>query len=387
MTERLYYADASVRCFEAAVLSCEQAGDRWAVELDRTAFFPEGGGQPGDRGALGAAHVLDTREKEGRILHFCDRPLDVGDAVSGKLDWPLRFARMQIHSGEHLVSGTAHRRWGCENVGFHMTERSATLDFDRELSPEQIRELERAVNESVWADLPIRAFFPSPEELAALVFRQKKELTGQVRLVEIPGVDLCACCAPHVERTGQIGLVRLLSADRHRGGVRITMTAGRSAWEWAAALGDDADKLSALFSAPRDALPAAAERILAELENARQATAAMERRYTALLAESAVPTGGNRCFFLPGEMSAAAARELAEAGKKACGGICAVFAGDDEGGWRYVMASESADLRARARELNAALSGRGGGSPSMIQGGCTAARTEIERFFYGEDRG
>ena len=233
----------------------------------------------------------------------------------------------------------------------------------------------------MWENIPIRVFYPSPEELEELVFRQKKALTGPVRLVEIPGVDLCACCAPHVRRTGEIGLVRLLDAQRHRGGVRITMTAGRGAWENAAAMGESADALSRLFSAPKDALPAAAERVLAELESAKYALAGMERRYTALLAESAPETEGDLCFFLPGAMSSPAARDLAEAGKKKCGGICAVFAGDDESGWRYVMASESVDLRSRAKELNAALSGRGGGSSAMIQGGASVTREVIESVF------
>ena len=380
MTERLY-DDSALRRFEATVRSCVPEGERWAVVLDRSAFFPEGGGQAGDAGTLGGAAVLDTVERDGETVHLCASPLTPGETVRGEIDWSLRFPRMQIHSGEHLVSGTAHKLWGCENVGFHMTERSATLDFDRELTAEQLRELEQKVNEAVWADLPIHVFYPSPEALEKLAFRQKKALEGPVRLVEIPGVDLCACCAPHVECTGQIGLVRLLDAQRHRGGVRITMTAGRGAWENAAAMGESADALSRLFSAPKDALPAAAERVLGELESARYALAGMERRYTALLVENTAETEGDLCFFLPGEMSNPAARDLAEAGKKKCGGICAVCAGDDETGWRYVMASESVDLRARAKELNAALSGRGGGSAAMIQGGASVTRKVIESVF------
>ena len=387
MTERLYDRNSHLREFEAVVTSCTEEDGRYAVTLSRTAFFPEGGGQAGDTGTLDGVRVLDTRERDGDAVHFCSGPLTSGKTVRGVIDWDLRFPRMQIHSGEHLVSGTAHRLWGCENVGFHMTERSAVLDFDRELTPEQLRSLEEAVNEAVWKNLPVRAFTPSPEELEKLSFRQKKAIAGPVRLVEIQGVDLCACCAPHVERTGEIGLVRLLDAARHRGGVRITMTAGRGAWENAFAMGESADALSRLFSAPKDALPAAAERLFSELEKAKYALAGMERRYTALLAESAPGTEGHLCFFLPGEMSAAAARELAETGKKKCGGVCAVFAGDDETGWRYVMASERVDLRSRARELNAALAGRGGGSETMIQGSAKACRREIERVFYGEDRG
>ena len=387
MTERLYNADAHAPLFTARVLSCREEKGVWQIVLDRTAFFPEGGGQSGDRGFLGEARVLDTRERDGEVLHLCDRPLTEGETVRGAVDWATRFVRMQIHSGEHILSGHAHRRWGCENVGFHMTDTAAVIDFDRELDAAQLAELEQLANETVWADLPVCVLFPTAEELAAIPFRQKKELTGQVRLVEIPGVDVCACCAPHVKTTGQIGQIRILDSMRHRGGVRLTVTAGRPALELAIRQGADAGELSKRFSAPRDALPAAADRILGELEGLKQALASMERRYTALLAESVRETAGDLCFFLPGEMSAAAARELAEAGKKKCGGICAVFAGDDETGWRYVMASESVDLRARAGELNAALSGRGGGSSAMIQGSAAAARDHIERVFHGKNGG
>ena len=384
MTEKLYYADPLSMDFTAKVLSCRQEGALWAVELDRTAFFPEGGGQPGDRGFLGQVRVTDTREKDGRIEHICDAAPDVNGPVSGSVDRALRFARMQIHSAEHIVSGTAHREWGCENVGFHMTERSAVIDFDREIGPEQLSELEAAVNRTVWEDLPIRTFFPDHGELASLHYRQKKELSGQIRLVEIPGVDLCACCAPHVPSTGRIGLIRLSDLMRHRGGVRFTLTAGAAAYDQTAAMGAQAEALSRLFSAPRDALVPAAERLLAEQETRKQETAALERRYTDLLAQTAAPMEGNRLFFEPGSLSPAAMRALAESLSARCTGAAAVFVPEGDG-WRYVMASSRADLRAAAREINERLRGRGGGSPGMIQGGAAASRQEIEEYFHGKE--
>ena len=385
MTERLYYSDSHLRRFTGRVLSCREEKGRWAVTLDRTAFFPEGGGQAGDRGTLSGASVPDTRERDGEILHFCDQPLPVGEIVEGELDWPLRFARMQVHSGEHIVSGTAHRLWGCENVGFHMTEEGATLDFDRELDAEQIEELERRANEAVWENRVIRAFFPAAAELSALHFRQKKELSGDVRLVEVEGVDLCACCAPHVKSTGEIGLIRLTDFMRHRGGVRITMLAGRSAYRDAADRGRDAAALSRLFSAPRDKLPQAAERLLRELEETKAARVDAERRLTEQLLSAAPETEEALCFFLPEGLSAAAMRELAEggAGKAA---ICAVFSGDEENR-RYVIASRTEDLRVRGREINAALHGRGGGAAGMIQGSLRATRAEILEVFHGESIG
>ena len=386
MTEKLYYTEPLNTDFTARVLSCVREDRGWAAELDRTAFFPEGGGQGADTGLLGGARVLDVRERDGRILHFCDGELPVGAEAAGCVDRENRMARMQIHSGEHIVSGLAHREWGCENVGFHMTENAAVIDFDRELSARQLEELEALANRVVWEDLPIRAFFPSAEELSALVWRQKKELSGQIRLVEIPGVDRCACCAPHMPSTGRIGLICLTDLMRHRGGVRFTLTAGRSAYNRTALLGAEAAALSRLFSVPADALVPAAERLLAEQEERKQAAAGLERRYVKLLAERIPVSAGNIVYFESGELTSAAMRLLAEALSGKCSGAAAVFVPDGEGR-RYVIASQSADLRKAAREINTALRGRGGGSPAMIQGSACASPREIEDYFNGKKFG
>lgn len=382
MAEKLFYADAHLRKFIARVLSCEESGRLFAVTLDRTAFFPEGGGQSGDIGTLGGARVTDTREERGEILHFCDAPLVPGAEVTGELDWETRFARMQIHSAEHLVSGHAHALWGCGNVGFHMDEHGATIDFDRELDAPQLMRLERLVNEDVWKNLPINILWPAEEELAAMPFRQKKELSMPVRIVEVPGVDLCACCAPHVSFTGEIGLIRLKDRMRHRGGVRFTMLAGRAAYEDAALCAAETESLSRLFSAPQNALCSAAERVLGELEEEKYARAAAERRYVEARLAAEKPYEENLLFFEDG-LSPAALRALAEGGKTRCTGVCAALCAED-GGYRYVMASETTDLRAAARSINAALSGRGGGAPGMIQGSLRASRETVERYFHGK---
>lgn len=382
MTEKLFYADSHRRSFAAHVLSCEERGALFAVTLDRTAFFPEGGGQGGDIGTLGGVQVTDTREENGAIVHFCAAPLAAGTAVTGELDWATRFARMQIHSAEHLVSGHAHALWGCENIGFHMDEHGATIDFDRELDAEQLVQLERLANEAVWQNLPINILWPTEEELAALPFRQKKVLAMPVRIVEVPGVDRCACCAPHVSFTGEIGLIRLRDRMRHRGGVRFTMLAGRAAYEDAALCAAEAEALSRLFSAPQNALCAAAERVLGELEAEKYQRAAAERRYVEVRLASLAPCEGNRLFFEDG-LSSAALRALAEGGKTRCTGVCAALCAED-GGYRYVMASETTDLRAAAKDINAALSGRGGGAPGMIQGSLRASRKQVEEYFHGK---
>lgn len=382
MTEKLFYADAHMRKFTARVLSCEERGKLYAVTLDRTAFFPEGGGQGGDIGTLGGIQVTDTREENGEIVHFCASPLTLGAEVTGEIDWETRFARMQIHSAEHLVSGHAHSLWGCENIGFHMDEHGATIDFDRELDAEQLAQLERLANEAVWQNLPINILWPTEEELAALPFRQKKALAMPVRIVEVPGVDRCACCAPHVSFTGEIGLIRLKDRMRHRGGVRFTMLAGRTAYEDAALCAAETEALSRLFSAPQNALCTAAERVLGELEAGKYQRAAAERRYVEARLAALAPCEGNRLFFEDG-LSSAALRALAEGGKTRCTGVCAALCAED-GGYRYVMASESVDLRAAAKNINAALFGRGGGAPGMIQGSLHASREQIEEYFYGK---
>lgn len=382
MTEKLYYTDSHLSEFTAYVTGCERRGGQYAVTLGRTAFFPEGGGQGGDTGTLGGVRVTDTREERGEIVHFCAEPLPVGGEVTGRLDWTVRFARMQIHSAEHLVSGHAHTLWGCENIGFHMDEHGAVIDFDRELDAAQLAELERLANEDVWKNLPVCILWPTEEELADLSFRQKKELSMPVRIVDVPGVDVCACCAPHVSRTGEIGLIRLKDRMRHRGGVRFTMLAGRAAYENAALCAAETEALSRLFSAPPEALAAAAERLFGELENEKYARAGAERRYVEARLGSLPFCEGDRLLFEE-NLSAAALRSLAEGGKTRCTGICAAFCAES-GGFRYVMASETVDLRSAAREINAALSGRGGGAPGMIQGSVRASRETIEEYFHGK---
>ena len=232
MTEKLYYNDPFCKTFTATILSCTREKSGYAVTLDRTAFYPEGGGQPADHGVLGGASVTDTREKDGEILHFCDRPLPVGEAVEGEIDWSRRFDFMQQHSGEHIVSGILCGKFHCDNVGFHIGHDLVTIDFNARLTPEDVLEVERLANRYVWEDHPIDISFPSPDQLEALDYRSKKALTGQVRIVAWPGADCCACCGTHVRSSGQVGMIKLVSCQNFREGVRIELAAGGRALDW-----------------------------------------------------------------------------------------------------------------------------------------------------------
>ena len=233
-TEKLFYNDSHLSKFTAMVLECEPYEKKegcYAVELDRTAFFPEGGGQYADTGKLKDAKVSDVREKNGRILHITDQPFEAGEIVEGEIDWETRFMKMQQHTGEHIVSGIVHARYGFNNVGFHLGTEDCTMDFDGEISKEALQEIELEANRAVWKNLTIEVSYPSKEELEELDYRSKIEIEGQVRIVSVPGYDICACCAPHVERTGEIGMIKLVNMQRYKGGVRVTMLCGSRACE------------------------------------------------------------------------------------------------------------------------------------------------------------
>ena len=379
MTEKLYYIDSHLREFEAMVLSCEETKKGWALTLDRTAFFPEGGGQPADTGFIGEARVLDVHEKEGRILHETDKPLPAGERFSCRIDWEQRHRRMQNHSGEHIVSGLVYREFGFDNVGFHMGPDCMTMDYSGELSWEQLREIERLANEAVRADLPLKIWFPEEQELAELLYRSKLDLKENVRIVEIPGVDRCACCAPHVERTGEVGLVKLLTAERHRGGVRVTAVCGMDAWERVSGYQESVTQISGLLSVPRDRVASAVERALETQEKQKERIAALSLELARRLAESQAETEGNLALF-DSILDEVAQRELVNLLMEKAA-VAAVFSGSEGEGWRYIIGSKRVDLRKNAKALNAGIQGRGGGSPAMIQGRAAADRESILAFF------
>ena len=381
MTIKLYDQDSHCRAFSARVLTCQAAGEgRWQVTLDQTAFFPEGGGQPADQGTLGGAAVLDVQEAGDAIVHTTDAPLSPGDTVQGELDWALRFGRMQCHSGEHVISGLAHSLFGCTNVGFHMGEDAVILDFDKELSPAQLREIEDRANAIITENRPVTAVYPDPDTLAGLDYRSKLDLTENVRIVTIEGCDVCACCAPHVKHTGEIGLVKLLDAMRHRGGIRIWMAAGKLALRDYQVKQENIAAISAALSVQQPQAAQGVQRILGEMEGLKEALKAARQALVLEKARSLPETEGNLCLFQE-DLDAGSLRALANAGMEKCSGICAVFTGSDQAGYRYVMGSRTVDLRAQAKAINAALGGKGGGQPTMIQGSVTAGREAILAYF------
>lgn len=369
-TEKLYYVDSHLKEFTAVVLSCEPCSrGKWQgyrVILDRTAFFPEGGGQFGDRGWLDGIVVCDTHEKEGVIWHETEKPLAVGRTVKGELDFEERFARMQQHTGEHIISGIVHRLFGYDNVGFHLGAELTTLDFNGELTPEQVLEVESEANQAVFANLPVEVSYPEKEELKSLDYRSKIEIEGQVRIVSVPGVDLCACCAPHVSFTGEIGLIKILSCDRHRGGCRMTMVSGVRALLDYRQKQRSVEEVSVKLSSKPEQIGEAVQRICERQTRLREH---LNRMQAACLEQRLLEIGPeekNVCIFEE-EMDNIAMRNFVNKAMEKCPGICAAFVGGGDG-YHYILGSRTLDMRAFSKELNARFGGKGGGKPQMVQG-------------------
>lgn len=381
MTEKLYYQDPYRRTFAAHVLRCEPKGKRFQVVLDRTAFYPEGGGQPADTGVLNFVNVLDVQERGDEIVHTTDRPLPAGSAVTGGINWSRRFRLMQQHTGEHIVSGIAHRLFGVDNVGFHMGEKFLTVDWNGPLTDDQLGVVERLANEAVYRNLPVRAECPPREELARIDYRSKKELTGTVRIVTVPGFDVCACCGTHVASTGEIGAIKLFGGQNYKGGTRITMACGAQAMDDYAEKQRSVTAVSNLLSARPGEIARAVERMLRDDAERKSRLSAARKQLLELKASSAAENCGDLCRF-EDDLAPDDLRRYALLLAEKCGGTAAVFCGAD-GGYRYALANAHADVRPVGNELNAAFSGRGGGSKELVQGSLKGSREELERFFRG----
>ena len=382
MCEKLYENDAYLAEFTATVLDVRtEDGGLWAA-LDRTAFFPEGGGQAGDCGYLGEARVSNTQEKDGVIYHKIDRPLSVGATICGRVDFAVRFDRMQNHSGEHIVSGLVHRRYGYDNVGFHLGDGEMTLDFNGVLTREQLDEIEDEANAAVFANLPITVSYPEGEALAAIDYRAKLALTEGVRLVTIEGVDVCACCAPHVRRTGEIGLIKLLDFIHYKGGVRIRMACGRRALADYREKAREVAGISRLLSVPQGECATAVERLLGELASRKAAYATLMQELTALRVAALTENASGNLLYFATEEDAIALRHAALLGaERAPRGLSVALYGNDESGYRVMIASRALPLLDLLPALRERLSFRGGGSRELLQGQTGASRAAIESYF------
>lgn len=382
--KKLYYESSYIREFDGTVLSCEKGKKGYEVILDRTAFYPEGGGQPTDTGILGGVRVTEVHEKNGEIIHYLEAPLPVGETVSGAIDWERRFIHMQEHSGEHLVSGLIHAKYGYDNVGFHMGTDEVTIDFNGLLEWEDLMEIERKANDMIWQNLEIYADFPPKEELEALDYRSKKELTGEIRIVKIPGGDICACCGTHVKRTGEIGLVKFLSMIHYKGGVRISLLCGKRALQDYEKKRAEIQKLSVMLSAKPGEVAQYVEKMKDEIAGLQDKLAECHRIQIEQIVRD-LPVADRNLYLIENGFGAQQLRQLInrilEEGKAK---TVLALAKNRVGEYLYVMGSRSEDMRLFSKKLNSLLAGRGGGSVQMAQGTFFAEKETLCATLNGE---
>ncbi len=377
-TIKLYELDSMLSEFECTVLDCIKWNGKYKIVLDKTAFFPEGGGQTADKGVIGDANVLDVQEIEGEIYHFTDKPLTVNQSYTATLEFEERFDKMQNHSGEHIVSGIVNKKFGYQNVGFHLSESVVTLDFDGPLSREDLEKIELLANRAVQQNVAITAYYPKSEELKGIAYRSKLDLTDNVRLVEIDGYDICACCAPHVKTTGQIGLIKLLQCEKHKDGVRIFMKCGMRAISDYQNKYKNIAEISAALCAKQDETASAVKVLLSDKENLKYEITGLKRQIIDLKLQLLQNTDGNICIIDQG-LTNDDMRYFANNMVDRCR-VFGVFC-EKENGFKYICASSNTDMRQFGKELNAGLNGKGGGSDKMIQGSVLCDKEDIEKFF------
>lgn len=278
-----------------------------------------------------------------------------------------------------MVSGLVHELYGYDNVGFHMGSDVITIDFNGILTMSQLKEVEAEINKRIWENTPVEIFYPSREELETLPYRRKKELTGQVRLVRFPGTDLCACCGTHVTRTGEIGMVLILSVEKFREGVRVEMISGKRVLDRINMTEGQNHEVSVLLSARPDQTAQAVERLWKENFRLKGRILELEEKWFAGEARKWEKRGN--VLFIEAEMEPDSIRRLADAVMHTCGGRCAVFSGNEENGYKYAVGEEGGDLREFTKKMNTVLNGRGGGKPFFVQGSVKAKEQEIRDFF------
>ena len=376
-TIKLYENDSYIKNFTATVIACEEKNGAFLIVLDKTAFFPEGGGQDADKGVINGIEVLDVQIKDDIIYHKLEKSLEIGSTVDCNIDWDTRFSRMQNHTGEHIVSGVIHRTFGYNNVGFHMNDTLVTFDVDGPLNDEQIREVELKANQAIYGNKSIKAIYPTAEELPDYDYRSKLDITEGVRLIEIEDTDLCACCAPHVARTGEVGIIKIVSYIPYKKGTRIEMLCGALALNDYINVHNANKQIMNMLSAKRFETPVAVERIQTELSSVRAENKKLSGKLAMLKMEKHIKDN-KVCVFIDG----ASYDEL-----RNCSNVlieeyeyCYLFSNTDGNNYIYVVSSKENSVRDLVQNLNKTFNGKGGGRDTYAQGKIVATKEEILSF-------
>ena len=379
MTEKLYYIDAYIKSFEARVISCLPHGDTYDVVLDKTAFFPEEGGQYSDRGTLGGANVSDVKEYDGIIHHYVSSALAEDTIVVGIIDFDERYEKMQCHTAEHILSGLIHSLFGLDNVGFHLGAEDVTMDISAPLTRADLDKVELLANEVVFQNVAVDCIFPTPDESKSIEYRSKLDVYNNLRLVKIGDTDTCACCAPHVRSTGEIGVIKILDFAKLRGGIRIHITAGRRAVRYYSSIFESVGRISELLSVPKGDIFSATVKLLSDYTALKAEFSAYRIADMTARANALSEDEGNRVITFH-DASVAEMIAFSNAASEKTQGILVLLSGE-EGNYKYVISSKNVDLKKITSEINKSLLGRGGGKPNMIQGSFLATLEEIKKYF------
>ena len=381
---KLFYEDTHLTDFTATVVSCEPTENRkqYRILLDATAFFPEEGGQSADKGTLNNLPVLDVQIKNDLIYHYIAEPLEPGSTVTGHVDWEQRFDFMQQHSGEHIVSGLVHERFGYNNVGFHLSVNEVTLDFNGELTTKDLKEIEEKANEIIYQNLPVEISYPTKEELAGLSYRSKIEIEGQIRIVTIPGVDVCACCAPHVDKTGAIGMIKITNFQSHRGGVRLNILCGARALADYNKKQDSVTAVSVTLSAKQDLIADAVLKLKDDILRQQERINNLQAQLLSFRVSTLPsPKESEHAILFVDKMDTIAIRNTVNELVEKYAGFCAVFSGDEESGYSFIVGSKNKDCKELAQIFRTKFGAKCGGNTPMIQGSINASAECISTCF------
>ena len=376
-TVKLYEKDAYISRFEAVVLSCEKDKNGYKSVLSQTAFFPEGGGQPSDKGNLSGEIVLDVQIQNDEIFHFTASPLKVGDKVSGEIDFLRRFNFMQNHTAEHIVSGIIHKKFGFDNIGFHLNESEVTFDFNGFFTEEELDEIEFEANRRVWRNLDVKAYYPTTEELKDIQYRAKAGIVGEIRLVEIEDTDICACCAPHVKSTGEIGMIKFLSTEKQHGGTRIFMKCGGFALSDYRDKTTDVKAICEMLSTKPESVKKSVFALAERLENEKQAAKAAKEQ---LFEQKIKLFDKSKPAICINSADIKDLQYLADGLHKAHGGVRTAISGKEQS-TAFVMCGAAEQIESEFQKLKSQFTVKGGGRDKIRQGSIDAPLSNVKEYF------
>ena len=377
MNSELYYKDNYLKEFKAQIIESIEENGRFMVVLSQTAFYPEGGGQLADTGIIDGVKVMDVQEREGKIYHIVEKEISEGKTVNCKIDFDKRFSNMQHHTGEHIVSGIINQKYGADNIGFHMGRDVVTVDFNVLINKEQIKEVENLANEAIYKNIDVQVIISNKEELENVNYRSKRDLDGDIRIVKIPGYDTCACCGIHVAKTGEIGIIKILSIEKYKKGTRIYMICGQKAINKYNEIYESVDSVSTLLSVKHNEVFDAVMNLKKDIQKEISKNTELQNK---LLDEKIKNINRQKnIIFFEENISSKEMKNMLNKLKAKAENIVAIFS-IEENTCKYMIESENVDISQLGKSLNEKFNGKGGGKKNFLQGQIIGNKEEIDKY-------